>query len=75
MMERAIQSLSGQVRVLLSTLEERWGRAIPCDHPMMCYIVEYASILLNRFEVEVDGKTACRRKQGKDGDHSCHRHR
>ena len=40
MIEGAIQSVSGQVRVLLSALEESCGRMIPYDHPMMSYIVE-----------------------------------
>ena len=33
MIEGAIQSVSGQVRVLLSALEERCGRMIPYDLP------------------------------------------
>ena len=40
MIEVAIQSVSGQVRVLLSALEVRCGRMIPYDHPMTGYIVE-----------------------------------
>ena len=65
MIERAIQSESGQVRVLLSELEDRWGSIIPYDHPMICYVVEYAGILLNRFDVGVDGTTAYERNYGK----------
>ena len=34
-MEGAIHSVFGQVRVLLSALEERCGRVIPYDHPMI----------------------------------------
>ena len=40
MIDRAIQSVSGQVRVLLSALEESCGRMIPYDHPTISYIVE-----------------------------------
>ena len=65
MIERAIQSVSGQTRVLLSALEEKWGCSIPYDHPPICCIVEYASVLLNRFKVGVDGRTACERNGGK----------
>ena len=48
MVERAMQSVSGQTRVLLSTMV--WGRSIPYDHPWMCRIVGYAGVL-KRFEV------------------------
>ena len=65
MIERAIQSVSGQTRVLLGALEEKWGCSIPYDHPLICYIVEYAGVLLNRFEVGVDGRTAYERNKGK----------
>ena len=65
MIERAFQSVSGQTRVLLSALEEKWGCSIPYDHPLICYIVEYAGVLLNRFEVGVDGRTAYERNKGK----------
>ena len=64
MIKRAIQSVSGQTRVLLSALEEKWGCSMPYDHPLICYIVEYAGVLLNRFEVGVDGRTAYERNKG-----------
>ena len=65
MIERAIPSVSGPVRVLLSALEEKWGRTVQLDHPIICYVVEYAGIILNGFEVGVDGRTAYERNQGK----------
>ena len=58
MIERAIQSVSEQTRELLNALEEKWGCSFPCDHLLVCYIVEYEGVLLNRFEVGVDGMTA-----------------
>ena len=54
-----------KTRVLLSALEEKWGCSIPYDHPLICYIVEYAGVLLNRFEVGVDGRTAYERNKEK----------
>ena len=63
--ERAVQSVAGQVRVLLGALEEKWGFAVPCDHPLLPYVVEYAGVLLNRFEVGADGRTAYERNKGK----------
>ena len=58
MVERGIRSVTAQARVLLSALQARWGLELPIDHPVICYIVEYAAILLNRFEVSADGKTS-----------------
>ena len=66
--ERGIQSVVGQVRVLLDALEARWGVDIPTTHPVITWIVEYAALLLNRFEVGHDGRTAyerCKKKKAK----------
>lgn len=54
--ERGIQSVEGQVRVIKDMLETRWSVKLPVDHPVLCYLIEYASLLLNRFEVSHDGK-------------------
>ena len=53
--EKGIQYIVGQTRVILSALEDRWKVQLPYDHPVMCFIVEYAAFLLNRFEVGHDG--------------------
>ena len=63
--ERGIQSITGQARVLLDRLEAKWKSKIPYAHPILCYIVEYAASLLNRFEVGHDGKTSYERCKGK----------
>ena len=65
MVERGIRSVTAQARVLLSALQARWGLELPIDHPVICYIVEYVAILLNRFEVSADGKTSYERNKGK----------
>ena len=65
MVERAIQSVQGQVRVMKLALERRLGFEIPHRHAMVPWIVEYAGFLLNRFEVSHDGKTAYERLKGK----------
>ena len=65
MVERAIQSVAAQTRVLLSAVQERWGLELPIEHPFICYLVEYAAVLLNRFESGRDGKTAYERNKGK----------
>jgi hypothetical protein len=46
--ERGIQSVAGQVRVLLDALEARWKMKIEQGHPIICYIVEYAAPLRSR---------------------------
>jgi hypothetical protein len=66
--ERGIQSVTGQVRVLLDALGVRWKMKIDQGHLIICYIVEYAALLLNRFEVGHDGRTTyerCKRKKAK----------
>ena len=67
--ERAIQSVQGQVRVMKGALEARWGVKIGSKHAVVPWIVEYATHLLNRFEVSHDGKTAYERCKGKAAKH------
>ena len=63
--ERGIQSVEGQVRVLKGALESRWNVKIGTKHMVLPWIVEYAAHLLNRFEGGHDGKTAYERCKGK----------
>ena len=63
--ERAIASVGGQVRVGRSALEDRWGVKLDSKHPVFTWMAEYAAVLLNRFEVGRDGKTAFERCKGK----------
>ena len=65
LVERAIQSLEAMARVLRSQLEERWGRRIDPRHPVFTWMVGYAAVLLNRFEVGKDGRTAYERLKNK----------
>jgi hypothetical protein len=63
--ERAIQSVEGQVRVLRSCLEEKWGVKLSSKHAVIPWIMEHAAYVLNRFEVGHDGRTAYERCKGK----------
>ena len=63
--ERAIQSVVAQVRVMLDALEAKWKVEIPYNHLVICFMIEYAAFLLNRFEVGHDGRTAFERCKGK----------
>lgn len=63
--ERAVQTLEGQIRILLLSLESRLGCQVDAKEPIVTYMPEYAAYLLNRLEVGKDGKTAYERCKGK----------
>ena len=63
--ERGIQSLEGQLRALLLAFEGRIGREVNAKEPIVTFMPEYASYLLNRQAVGKDGKTAYERCKGK----------
>jgi hypothetical protein len=63
--ERGIQSVQGQVRIIRLALERRYGVSIPAEHPLMAWAVEFAAVVLNRVEIGHDGKTAYQRLKGK----------
>ena len=63
--ERAAQSLEGQIRVVLLALEEKVGRQIDPEEAVVSFIPEYSAYVLNRLEVGKDGKTAYERVRGK----------
>ena len=64
--ERAIQSVAAQTRVMLEALEAKWKLDIPHCHPVIGFLVEYAAFLLNRrYEVGKDGRTSSERCKGK----------
>ena len=66
--ERGVQTVQVQVRVLRSAVEEKWGVKLETVHSIGPWLVEYASFLINRGEVGHDGKTPyerCKAKRGK----------
>ena len=63
--ERAIRSVEEQMRTMRSAAEGRLGVKWEHAHSVWAWIAEYASFLLNRFEVGHDGKTAYERCKGK----------
>ena len=63
--ERAVQAIEGQVRVLKLALEARIGMDIDAESKIVTFMTEYASYLMNRLEVGKDGKTAYERTKGK----------
>lgn len=65
MAERAVQAIEGMVRTMKSALEERVGRSIKAEAPIITFMAEHASYLINRMEVGKDGKTSYERNKGK----------
>ena len=59
--ERAIQSVAQQVRVIKSSLEDRWKVHVPARHSVVALLVEYSAYLLNRSR---SAGTARRRTSG-----------
>lgn len=43
MVERGIQSVQAQMRVMKSALEGRWGGSVATQHPVMPWLAEYAA--------------------------------
>jgi hypothetical protein len=63
--ERAIKSIEGQIRVAKSALEARLKAKLDQNHAVLTWLVEYVSMMLNRYEVSRDGRTAYERSKGK----------
>ena len=57
--------MEGQVRVARSALEARLKARLSHDHAVLTWLIEYVSLLLNRYEVGKDGRTAYERDKGK----------
>ena len=61
LMERAVQRVEAQIRVARSALEGPVRARLEPDHQVFHWLTEYASVLLTKFEVGKDGKTAYER--------------
>ena len=64
--EKAIQEIVDHIRTLKMSTEGRLGVRIPNDHPLMSWIAEHATYLLNRYQLSTDGRTAYGRIHGKE---------
>jgi len=63
--ERGVQTVEAQMRVMRSALEARWQATVGETHAIWPPLVGHAGFLLNRCEVEHDGKTAYERSKKK----------
>ena len=64
--EKAVQEFMEQLRAVKIALEQRIGIKINTDDAVMPWINDHAAMLLSRFKLSNDGKTAYRRLTGKD---------
>ena len=63
--ERAMQTIEGQIRCMKLALEDRLQCSVPCSHPIMAWLVEYASMLVNKYQPSgEDGLTCYERPHG-----------
>eukprot|EP00973_Karenia_brevis_P090589 12403341-Karenia_brevis.AAC.1 len=63
--ERAIQSVTGHIRVTKFALEQRIKTKIPADWPVLQWIVVFVGMMLTCHEVGQDGRTAYYRLHGR----------
>ena len=63
--EGATGIVKAQVRAMKDALDTRLGEKIPPDSPILTWLVRYAAVVWNRYEVTSDGKTAYERIRGK----------
>ena len=63
--ERAVQSAHGIARTVKDFLEEKLKIALEPTGPVLAWLVEYSSTLLNLFQVGSDGLTPYHRLKGK----------
>ena len=65
MVERAVQMLEGQVRTMVLALESKIDKTINADDNILPWLISYAGVLINRFHVGPDNKTAHERLRGR----------
>ena len=63
--ERGIKEFEYQLRTMKSALDQRIESEVKGDSKILPWLIEYSSVLLNRFLVGKDGKTAYERLKGK----------
>ena len=63
--ERAVRTLSAQVRIINGYMDTTFGERIGDDHPLMAWAVTWAGDLLNRYHVGRKGKTAYENMMGR----------
>ena len=62
--ERAVQTVGGQIRVMKFALDARLGIQVDAGANVVTFMAQYASFWLNHLELGKDGKTAHERAKG-----------
>ena len=65
MVERALQSVADQIRVLRAALEAKRKAKVPVIHPVICWLIEHSADVLNKYQKGDDGRTAYHRLRRK----------
>ena len=65
MIEKAVQQVEEQIRVLKLALQNRIKAHIPSHHPTMTWLISHSADMLTKFEVGSDGRTPCERLRKK----------
>ena len=68
--ERAVELVAGQARTLKAALEHRIGTRVPPDARILCWLVAFAALLMNRCE----STTKVTAAGGCMGERTTHRH-
>jgi hypothetical protein len=63
--ERTVQMVEQYLRTMKSQLDTRYKVDVDIKHPIVTWMCEYSTFLLNRLEVAADGKTSYERCKGK----------
>ena len=64
MVENAVQRVIGLARVLKDALEADIKQAVEPNTPVMTFMVNHASTIINRFSVDTDGMAPMERARG-----------
>ena len=63
--ERAVKTVTTQVRIMRLALQARTGVSFSSLHPVTVWMVNHAADIINKFRVGHDGKTSYERVKGK----------
>ena len=66
--ERAVRTVQGQARTLKSALDMNYKTEFGENHAIMPWLVAYASSLISKFTLGIDGKTSHERCRGRKFD-------
>ncbi len=64
--ESAVKQVQGMVRSYKACLEERLGRKVPVDHPVMTWLVEFTAWMITVCRRGADGRTAFQLTRGRE---------